>query len=206
MRLRIHEKSLRRRSNWSSIGAVESLRSRLKPHRSGGTTMTAPQSKYLMIPLTQGQFARVDKDLWNWLMNWNWQAHFDPHTNGFYAVRRASVGKGKQLTIPMHRQIKGLLPGDGKLCDHEDGDTLNNRRNNLRIATHAQNGHNRKTPRTNASGFKGVWKRKDSGKYEAYICVRKKRIYLGCHETAEAAGKAYAEASKQLHGKFARLK
>lgn len=132
-------------------------------------------------------------------------AHWDPHTQGFYALRRVSIGHGNQVTVPMHRLIMGLIPGDGKLCDHEDRDSLHNCRSNLRIATHAQNRHNCKVPRTNASGYKGVWKRKDSGKYEAYICVRKKRIYLGCHDTAEAAGKAYANAAVRLHGKFARV-
>src|SRR5208282_6916814 len=52
-------------------------------------------------------------------------------------------GYPKQKTIRMHRLLLGARPG--QQVDHGDGNGLNNRRNNIRIATRSQNGANRKS-------------------------------------------------------------
>jgi hypothetical protein len=62
------------------------------------------------------------------------------HSNG-YAMRSTQVG-GKRHTVFLHRELLGLGPGDPQI-DHINGNTLDNRRDNLRPATHAQNGQNR---------------------------------------------------------------
>lgn len=82
--------------------------------------------------------------------------------------------------------------------DHIDGDKTNNRINNLRLATAAQNHQNRKLPATNTSGYIGVYK-DTSGKWAARIRANPKRIFLGLFDTAEEAAQAYTSAKAKMH-------
>jgi hypothetical protein len=88
--------------------------------------------------------------------------------------------------------------------DHKDQDKANNRWKNLRRATDSQNQANRKTPKNNTSGYKGVSWHTHYGKYVASIEVRGKAIWLGSHDSKELAAAAYLVAAKKYFGKFAR--
>lgn len=88
--------------------------------------------------------------------------------------------------------------------DHRNGVKDDNRIDNLRQATHAQNQFNRSHTKTNALGIKGVHFNKKFNRYTASIQANKKTQYLGCFKTAAEAAAAYANAAKQLHGEFAR--
>jgi hypothetical protein len=106
----------------------------------------------------------------------------------------------------MHREILGLKFGDRRRGDHiETGDTLNNQRYNLRIATPAQNAYNSRRRRDNKTGYKGVSYIKASGLYLASIRLNGKTIHLGFHGSALAAYGAYCRAAPIHHGEFARL-
>lgn len=93
------------------------------------------------------------------------------------------------------------------LVDHSDGDRVNNRITNLRLATYSQNGRNRGMQANNTSGYKGVC-------FDAYglrikrwmasIYDGKYHIYLGRFATREEAAAAYREAALRLHGEFSR--
>lgn len=110
---------------------------------------------YREIPLTKGQVALVDAEDFEWLNQWKWSVRFDKSTGCFYAQRYAYSGGVKQNII-MARLILGLEKGDLRQADHVDtGNTLDNRRFNLRIATQSQNNANRRIGRNNTSGFKG---------------------------------------------------
>ena len=87
-------------------------------------------------------------------------------------------------------------------CDHIDGNKLNNRADNLRECSRAQNGMNKSALRTNRSGIKGVWRHKDGG-YVANVQLlgKKYRKYFRRLEDAAAYVKQLRE---QLHGEFAR--
>lgn len=104
----------------------------------------------------------------------------------------------------MHGQIKGVSP-DKRQPDHENGVTLDNRRNNLRFATSSQNAMNRRKTSANSSGYKGVHWHKGHQKWCAQIKVNGKSIHLGYFDTPEEAHAAYCEAATRLHGDFARL-
>ncbi|WBK39696.1 HNH endonuclease [Xanthomonas phage L522] len=82
--------------------------------------------------------------------------------------------------------------------DHINGRKTDNRIENLRECTHAENHQNRGKNKNNTTGVLGVCLEKN-GKWRARICVDGKDIFLGYFETLEAAAAARAEAKKRLH-------
>lgn len=84
------------------------------------------------------------------------------------------------------------------LIDHRDGDTTNNRLENLRLATSKQNAQNQKA--------RGYYYSPRHKQFYASIWVNNKSIFLGLHRSEDAARKAYLAAAKEHFGEFARLK
>jgi len=116
-------------------------------------------------------------------------------------VQRNVRGDGKKMHQTLHRFL--LDAGDLDV-DHINGDGLDNRRSNLRVATRSENLRNKGPQRSNTSGFKGVSWAKRARKWESQIRVDGKRRHLGYHPTPEAAHAAYCRAARELHGDFAR--
>jgi hypothetical protein len=115
-----------------------------------------------------------------------------------YAIR--SKGKG---TVCMHRFIMNT-PKDMQ-TDHINGDTLDNRRSNLRICTKGENLQNQRVRRDNKSGYKGVVFLKSANMYRAQIKKNGKVFYFGQFKEPREAAVAYNDAAKKLHGEFAYL-
>ena len=158
------------------------------------------------IPLTQGKVAIVDAADFEWLNQWKWYAHYDPSTDGFYAVRNIELPKGEKRnrkSVKMHRVIMG--EPEGFKIDHADGDGLHNRRINLRIATNQQNAFNRKKRSDNRSGHTGVSWHNSSGKWQAQINRNGKRKCLGVFPLREDAIECYRKAAVETFGEFARI-
>ncbi|MBA4542024.1 HNH endonuclease [Thermoactinomyces daqus] len=82
-------------------------------------------------------------------------------------------------------------PGPDEVVDHLNGDTLDNRRENLRAVDRATNQRNRRVSHTNKTGFRGVHENKQTGKWTA-------SIFLGQFDTPEEAAKVYREAYERL--------
>lgn len=99
--------------------------------------------------------------------------------------------------------VHGRWPEDQ--IDHINMIPDDNRLKNLREATNAQNGANRRKHRDNTSGFKGVTWSAERKKWVASIGVNNKSIALGRYAKIEDAVAAYAEAARRYHGDFARL-
>lgn len=112
-----------------------------------------------------------------------------------YAVRR-----GKRKLIIMHREI--MNPLSTLEIDHINGNKLDNRRVNLRMATRSENSINKTKQINNTSGYKGVSWNKTLGYWHAYIKINKKRIHLGWFKTKEKAAEAYNKATVRYHGEF----
>lgn len=126
------------------------------------------------------------------------------------AMRTATsqeVSEGKSIDVLLHREILERVIGrpleSGEYPDHIDGDPLNNRRENLRLASRAQNNRNRKLSSNSSTGLKGVTKHRN--KWAAQIGIDNKRLYLGLFDTPQEAHAAYCEAAVRMFGQFARF-
>jgi hypothetical protein len=141
-------------------------------------------------PLTQGYSAVIDAADVPLVEGLNWCA-VKADSGLVYAYNGGNVKKR------LHQFLTGAAPG--VFHDHRDGDGLNNRRANIRVATARQNSQNvrPKVP------MKGVGKH-GSG-WRARITVDGRRIGLGLFATEAEAGVAYDEAAKMHFGEFARL-
>lgn len=103
----------------------------------------------------------------------------------------------------MHRLLVGLPPKSKEKVDHINGQTLDNRKQNLRICSQAENCRNRSKDRRNTTGYKGpVWNR---GAWAVRITFNYKGIYVGRYDTLEEAARAYNLKAKELFGEFAKL-
>ena len=113
----------------------------------------------------------------------------------------------KYCVFQAHRLIwyitTGVDPMD-KQIDHIDGNPLNNKISNLRLATNAENQRNKPANQNNSSGFKGVSYKKSHKRWCASIGFNGKKFCLGFFDTPELAHMAYCKAAAELHGDFAR--
>ena len=87
--------------------------------------------------------------------------------------------------------------------DHIDGNSLNNKWENIRKATVSQSNFNRGLNKNNKTGFKGV--RQTGNKWTASIGINYEKVRLGVFDNPEEAHVAYVNAAKELHGEYARL-
>lgn len=151
------------------------------------------------IPLTRGYGALVDDADYDLVVSAGcWCASVKPKT--VYAIRGARRPDGRGTTIRMHTLITGW-----PFVDHVNGDGLDNRRCNLRPASHATNARNVGLIASNTSGFKGVTWSTAADKWVAQIHVNKHRIHLGVFVDPVEAARAYDAAALIHFGEFARL-
>jgi hypothetical protein len=163
------------------------------------------------IQCTKGRVAIVSDEDYELLNKFRWQGSVYPQV----ALRRRN---GKTTTVSMHTFI---LRGPSELViDHINGDTYDNRRENLRLVTHQQNMTNSKKHKiTPHNPYKGVHaanyvryglplgkrgkKRQDP--WKASICIEGKNYLIGKFKTAEEAAEAYDRAALEAFGDYARL-
>ena len=115
--------------------------------------------------------------------------------NNLYAVSNS-----KGFEVKMHRLIMSAT--DGQQIDHINGNGLDNRKDNLRFATSAQNCQNREKLK-GKSLFKGVTV--ENGRFRSTIWIRRKKVFLGMYEKEEHAAIAYNFAAQKLYGEFAKI-
>lgn len=150
------------------------------------------------VQLSQDLIAIVDIEDYERISQFKWSATRLGNGWGYYAIRRN--GNTSQL---MHRFILNLQSGDPSV-DHINMDGLDNRKNNLRLATSTDQRANLRNY-GGSSQYKGVYWNKSRGKWIAQIYKDGKHIQLGSFNVEKDAAKAYDEEAKKLFGTFARV-
>lgn len=99
--------------------------------------------------------------------------------------------------------MTGEFPTVG--IDHKDRCKTNNKWDNLRLATKAQNSANTEIMSTNKSGYKGVSWHRDLYKWQVHIRINGKSKYLGVYTSKEEAAQVYRNAAIREHGEFVNM-
>lgn len=149
----------------------------------------------LLIPLSNGGFAKVDPEDFELVTGYIWR-----RTPFGYASRTSHK---KPRNVFMHRLI--TPPPPGMDVDHINGDKLDNRRTNLRVCTRAQNSWNQKLRKDNTSGYKGVQWSKADNRWKAQITCHYRPHHLGYFLQLRDAVIAYNTAATKLFGEHACL-
>ena len=148
------------------------------------------------ILLSQGKYALVDDEDFLFLSRWKWCVSM--MKAGPYAVRRKPGGG----TLLMHRIVVGAQKGLD--VDHRNGNTLDNRRSNLRLCTHAENIRNRtKKNSNNTSGIPGVYYHAPTKKWCARLKIDGKQLYLGLFFSKSKAAQVRKKAEIEHFGAYA---
>ncbi len=158
-----------------------------------------------VIPLTRGKFTIVDDDDYERLMkhSWAWVPPTGSQSGEGYAVRKGSKRRGEPRTVQMHREILGLKKDEKIMVDHKNINSLDNRKENLRLANIQQNGFNRPKPVMRCtSRFKGVLQRKNETKWTARIKFNGRHVELGSYADEEKAASVYNFASRIFFGRY----
>lgn len=139
------------------------------------------------------------------LAEYRWYLDSDPSRGQSKLYARRNVKRdGRLVALYLHREVVGLQVADPRQCDHINGITLDCRRANLRIVTHAENGQNLHKPRVGSSSrFRGVTWDKARGKWLAAGTLNGRRRHIGRFDSEEEAGVAAAEWRRE-HMPFSR--
>lgn len=154
------------------------------------------------IQLKDGTLALVDSEDYARLVRHQWRRDRDD-----YAARtvhfRGEDGLDRTRCVFMHREVVGAPTGETTvLVDHKNGNTLDNRRKNLRFCSVSQNQQNRHH-RSGVSAYKGVCWHSRCRKWQAQIKLSGRNRYLGLFENEVDAAKAYDTAAREMFGEFA---
>jgi len=144
----------------------------------------------------------------------NWQVNLQNNKPNAVQTCIGLGKKGLKKTVRLHNFIMGQ-PKDGFCWDHINGNPLDNRKSNLRLADRNQNAFNQQRRYNSKNKYKGVTKviainkktkeRIWYGKYKACVTAYGEVHYLGSFESEEEAYEAYCLKAEELHGEYARV-
>lgn len=164
----------------------------------------------MKLALKHGMALIDDEDWHGRACMWTWRSQRSTvHGTGgrpqsaAYVVGH-SLDSYTSTMLELHRFILDLPPFKDRPVDvdHINGNGLDNRRENLRIATRAQNLANAGS-RTGTSIYKGVSFCRKTGRWKVQICIDGKNYNLGRFDTPEEAAVVYNEAAVKAWGEFA---
>lgn len=173
--------------------------------------MSTKYSETTLIKLTRGYSAIIDSIDAPCIQGYKWHAvpKYEERRrkdSAIYAVTDKVVD-GKLIQLRMHRLVAENCGYslDGLVVDHINGNGLDNRRCNLRIATNSQNAQNRRPTYNSVSQFKGVSIRTGTTTWVAQIKTPTGYIRIGDFKSETDAAKAYDAYAFVHHGEFAYL-
>jgi len=166
--------------------------------------------KYINLP--QGKKAIVDDEDYPYLNRFKWVLS-SKESNNLRAIRKIKVG-AKNVTLAMERFIIDVEESDHVIL-HKNGDTLDNRKDNLIAGYFGMKNHRGAKFKTQhgkkcTSIYKGVYKESKGNLWRAVICTRertekgnRKQKKIGSFKTEREAALAYNEEAKELYGEYA---
>ena len=139
---------------------------------------------YTIVSPTYGsKEVLLDKEDLRLLEECTWSVWND-HGRDIFYVRRTKRNAPKGFENYFHRLVMNAKKGD--IVDHKNGNTLDNRKENLRFVSQSENGLNRaKLNKNNTTGAVGV--RKIRNRYYPYIRINRKQEWFGGYATLEEA-------------------
>lgn len=152
------------------------------------------------IELTQGKVAIVDDEDYDRANQYKWRARENKRTGVFYAIKHKTT---VDSYIYMHRFI--LQVSNEEQVDHICGDTLDNRKSQLRICSNMENSRNQKIRNDNSSGAKGVYWSKEKNKWRVQIRVNGIKHHLGYFSDKALAIDVYNLSAIEYFGEYARI-
>lgn len=156
---------------------------------------------HLLVPLRGkhgvGRHALVDVDDHDKVAEWNWYVNHHGYSYGQRQTRERI-----RLQVFLHHLI--LFTPAEKVCDHINGDRLDNRKSNLRVATFSVNNRNR---RRRDNRYKGVFERDGGWNARVKTIINGKYVnaYLGWFNSEEEAAEAYDAAVKGMDARIGQL-
>lgn len=156
----------------------------------------------IIVKNAQGEIkatALIDSEDYDRIKEYNWYVY-----SGRYTEIKSHI-KGSNKKIYLSRII--MQPPEEFIVDHINHDTLDNRKQNLRVCNQQQNQWNTKSynRKNKKHGYKGVRHNNFRNCWCARIFFNNKEIYIGSFPTEEAAALAYNEAAIKYFGEFACL-
>lgn len=147
---------------------------------------------YKEIILNNGSITLVDSEDYQRLNQYKW------HVSSGYATTGKKQGFTKNTRLH-HLVINTPI---GMYVDHINRNKLDNRKSNLRLATHKENQRNKQAPKS-YSKFKGVYWHKRAKKWAVQIMLDGGAFYVGLYTNEVEAALEYDLAAVQFHGRFA---
>ena len=157
------------------------------------------------IPLLGGGEAIIDDQDYEYINQFIWYSDRKiQNIDNFIAVRVVH-NNGRAFFKAMHHDILSRDSQCDKIVDHINGNSLDNRRINLRLVTTKQNAWNRKPSSSSSHGYKGITRNvgRKKNPWKAVIKINGKSHWIGAFPTKYDAAIAYCERAKQEHGEYA---
>ena len=148
----------------------------------------------------KGEAFKVDIEDEQFLIDHSW--YIDRPRENYSSVASCYKSDGKTKKYTLSRLI--MRAPKGMVVDHINGDSLDNRRKNLRVCTNQQNLRNRRgAMKNNTLGILGVQKVKNRNLYLSVLYINGEKVHNKTHKTIEEAVKERIKAEKKYFGKFA---
>jgi hypothetical protein len=161
--------------------------------------ISTPENPGMMIRTCAGHLFLIDAEDLPKISGYKWSVSSDGGKRMYVSTRI------EEKKIYLHRFLLEAPHDQG--VDHRNGDPLDNRKANLRLATHQQNMFNRRKAKTYGnkptSSFKGVSWDNSCGRYKAQIMKDRVNHNLGRFRDQRSAAMAYARAAQEMFGEFA---